>query len=117
MVSNFQQNGDTLEAKLEGDLIGGADSLSFAKALREALASAGEVRRIVINVRQVDFVNSSGLGMLLAARQTAQEQGATLEVAEPGEQLRSLLDITKLSDILGVSSGPASASTGSRTIK
>jgi anti-sigma B factor antagonist len=112
MVSNFQHNGDTLEAKLEGDLIGGADSLSFAKSLREALASAGEVKRIVINVRQVDFVNSSGLGMLLAARQTAQEQGATLEVAEPGEQLRSLLDITKLSDILGVTT----ASTGSRTV-
>ena len=108
MVSNFQHNGETLEARLEGDLIGGADSLSFAKSLREAL-SAQAVKRVVINVRQVEFVNSSGLGMLLAARQTAQESGATLEVAEPGEQLRSLLDITKLSDILGVST----ASTGS----
>lgn len=108
MVSNFQHNGETLEARLEGDLIGGADSLSFAKSLREAL-SAQAVKRVVINVRQVEFVNSSGLGMLLAARQTAQESGATLQVAEPGEQLRSLLDITKLSDILGVST----ASTGS----
>ena len=112
MVSNFQQNGNTLQATLEGDLIGGADSLSFAKSLREALASSSDVKRIVINVRQVEFVNSSGLGMLLAARQTAQESGATLEVAEPGEQLRSLLDITRLSDILGVST----ASTGSRTV-
>ncbi len=116
MVANFQHNGDTLEAKLEGDLIGGADSLSFAKSLREAMASAGDLKRIVINVRGVEFVNSSGLGMLLAARQTAQEAGASLEVAEPGEQLRSLLDITKLSDILGVSSAPAPASTGSSTV-
>ena len=108
MVSNFQHNGETLEARLEGDLIGGADSLSFAKSLREALA-AQAVKLVVINVREVDFVNSSGLGMLLAARQTAQESGATLQVTEPGEQLRSLLDITKLSDILGVST----ASTGS----
>ena len=110
MVSNFQHNGDTLQATLEGDLIGGADSLAFAKSLREALAEGGEVKRVVINVRQVDFVNSSGLGMLLAARQTAQESGAALVVAEPGEQLRSLLDITKLSDILGVTT----ASTGSQ---
>ena len=109
MVSNIQQNGDVLEVTLEGDLIGGADALSFQKSIREALAGNDGVKRVSINVAGVEFVNSSGLGMLLAARQTAQESGATLQIAEPREQLRSLLDITKLSEILGVKpSGQAS---------
>lgn len=108
MISTIDRIEDTLQVILQGDLIGGADALSFQKSIRESLASAGDVKRVIINVGAVEFVNSSGLGMLLAARQTAQESGAVLQVAEPREQLRSLLDITKLSDILGVS--PVAAS-------
>lgn len=109
MESTFESNGATLQVSLQGDLIGGADALIFNKSFRDALQDVNDLEEVVINVSGVDFVNSSGLGMLLAARQSAAESGAKLKLEEPGEQLRGLLEITKLIDILGAS-GTASTS-------
>lgn len=105
MVSTFEQQGPVLHVRLEGDLIGGADALTFNKSFRDALQTTDQLRQVVVNVRDVNFVNSSGLGMLLAARQSVAEAGATLRLDEPGDQLKSLLEITKLTEILGA--GPA----------
>lgn len=102
MLVSFQPQDSTLNVKLEGDLIGGADAMTFSQSLKEAIAGGGELQEVVLDVSTVGFVNSSGLGMLLSARQAATEAGATLKVKKPGEQLRSLLELTKLSDLLGV---------------
>lgn len=104
MNTSVEQTEGNLKIALEGDLIGGKDALQFSQALREALAAGGNVQSVVIDVARVEFVNSSGLGMLLSARQSAHDAGAQLSLENPGEQLRSLLEITRLSDLLGVRS-------------
>jgi anti-anti-sigma factor len=55
-------------------------------------------------MQEVGFVDSSGLGMLLGAREAALAKGATMSLNNPNNQLQQLLDITKLSEILGVRS-------------
>ncbi len=101
MKSILERDGSVLKFALSGDLTGGADAMQFATLLREAIATGGATE-LMLDVAGVGFVNSSGLGMLLAARQTAVDHGAKLVLLHPGEQLRGLLSITKLSDILGV---------------
>lgn len=101
MDSNFERAQDTLTVKLSGDLIGGADAMKFAVDLRDAIAQQ-PITRVQFDTANVGFVNSSGLGMLIAARQTALEHNAEFTVVNPGAQLRSLLAVTKLNDILGV---------------
>jgi anti-sigma B factor antagonist len=101
MDSNFERAQDTLIVKLSGDLIGGADAMKFATQLRDALADK-PAAQLQLDTTDVGFVNSSGLGMLIAARQTALEHNAQFAVLHPSAQLRSLLAVTKLNDILGV---------------
>ncbi len=100
MTSSFEPSSGKLRITLTGDLIGGADAMKFAVDLRETLA-AQKFNRIEANASGVGFVNSSGLGMLIAARQAAQEHGAEFRLNGAGEQLKHLLEITKLTEILG----------------
>ncbi len=100
MTSVFEYSRDRLCIRLTGDLIGGADAMKFATDLREAL-SEQKFDSVEADAAEVGFVNSSGLGMLLAARQAALEHGAAFHLSAPGEQLKHLLEVTKLSDILG----------------
>lgn len=101
MESKFERVTDTLIVSLSGDLIGGADAMKFSVQLRDAIAE-NPVTHLQLDTAGVGFVNSSGLGMLIAARQTALEHNADFAVLNPGAQLRSLLAVTKLNEILGV---------------
>ncbi len=110
MTSSFDTTPGKLQINLTGDLIGGADAMKFSVDLRESLANnpllfkEGAGGGIVeIDAGSVGFVNSSGLGMLIAARQAAQEHGAEFRLHAPGEQLKHLLEVTKLTEILGAS--------------
>ncbi len=100
MTSTFEPSLDKLRIDLTGDLIGGADAMKFAVDFRETLA-ANSYGHVEVDAGHVDFVNSSGLGMLIAARQAAQEHGASFRLLAPGEQLKHLLEVTKLTEILG----------------
>lgn len=103
MDARFDHKDKTLTVSLAGDLTGGADAMSFSKDLKSALQSAGPIAVIEIDASAVGFVNSSGLGMLLGARQAAVDSGAELKIKNSKEQLRSLLDLTKLTTVLGAS--------------
>ncbi len=100
MTSTFETTSGKLQVNLSGDLIGGADAMKFSVELRESL-TAKPYQRVEVNAGSVGFVNSSGLGMLIAARQAAQEHGAEFSLHAPGEQLKHLLEVTKLTEILG----------------
>ena len=100
MTSSFEPSLGNLRITLSGDLIGGADAMKFAVDLREQLAET-QFKRIEVDAASAGFVNSSGLGMLIAARQAALEHGAEFRLNAPGDQLKHLLNVTKLTEILG----------------
>jgi anti-anti-sigma factor len=102
MNSKITKEGGLMHVDLNGDLTGGAEAMKFAKLIREEITSAGAVTKVVINMHAVGFVDSSGLGMLLGAREAAQSVGAELVIQEPSPQFKNLLDLTKLADVLGV---------------
>ena len=100
MTSIFEPSLGNLRITLNGDLIGGADAMKFAVDLREQLAEK-HFKHVEIDAAGAGFVNSSGLGMLIAARQAALEHGAEFRLHAPSDQLRHLLQVTKLTEILG----------------
>jgi anti-sigma B factor antagonist len=104
MEVKFNSDSSALGVTIEGDLIGGADAMTFSTSLKDAIGKmpAGMLKHVNVDAAKVGFVNSSGLGMLLAARQSAKDAGADLAILNPPEQLRSLLEITKLTDIFSV---------------
>lgn len=102
MNSNITKEGALLRVDLNGDLTGGAEAMKFAKLIREEITAAGAISNVIINMHSVGFVDSSGLGMLLGAREAAHSVGASLAIEEPSAQFKNLLELTKLSDVLGV---------------
>ncbi len=102
MNSKITKEGALLRVDLNGDLTGGAEAMKFAKLMREEITSAGAINAVIVNMRAVGFVDSSGLGMLLGAREAAQSVGASLSIEEPSAQFKNLLELTKLADVLGV---------------
>ncbi len=101
MNSTITQDGTELLVRLDGNLTGGAEAMAFAKHLKTEIGAAPGVESVVVDMQEVGFVDSSGLGMLLGAREAALAKGATMRLENPGKQFKQLLDITKLADILG----------------
>ena len=58
------------------------------------LRSAG-FEHVVIDLRRLDFVDSSGLRLLLSLRNTALRRGHRLELIQGGDQVRRLFVLTR----------------------
>jgi anti-sigma B factor antagonist len=59
---------------------------------------------VVLDVTGVEFCDSSGLAVLVRSRQAAEEHGVRVVVRSPPPAMRSLLEITKLHDLIEASS-------------
>ena len=69
------------------------------KARIDELIVAGTTR-IVVDLRGVDFIDSSGLGALIGGLKAARQAGGDLRVAAAGTQVLAVLKLTNLDRIL-----------------
>jgi len=60
------------------------------------------VRKLVIDLTQVEFVDSAGLGVIMRAFGDLEQAGGQLRIAGPNEQVQRLFDITHTGAILSV---------------
>lgn len=73
-----------------------------AKQLTEAVAGlidAGSPR-IVVDLAATEFMDSSGLGALIAGLKSTRQAGGDLRLARPSEQVRTVLSLTNLDRVL-----------------
>lgn len=73
--------------------------VSGAPALKEAigeLARNGAPPRIVIDMEGVSFVDSTGLGSVIAALKQIRSRQGELRLAAPNQQVRVVLELTTL---------------------
>ncbi len=85
---------------LEGNVLGGPDATTLNDALHKLLEK--RKKKVVVDLSDVEAMNSSGLGMLLNALQTMRNGGGDLKLASPSKKIESLLVITKLSKVFEV---------------
>ena len=71
------------------------DDLGRLKQKVASLILKGQ-KNIVFNLRDLSYVDSSGLGELVACHTTAWRGGATVKLAHAGRRLQDLLVLTKL---------------------
>ncbi|HQF42688.1 MAG TPA: STAS domain-containing protein [Ignavibacteriaceae bacterium] len=80
--------------ELKGDVMGGDDTKEFNQLLHK-LIEEGK-KNVVIDLGEVKFMNSSGLGMLISGLTTIKRENGSLKLANVTERIESLLIITKL---------------------
>lgn len=69
------------------------------KSAIDEVVEAGQAH-VVIDLSDTSFVDSSGLGALVAGLKRARQAGGDLRIAEPQEQVRMVLALTNLDRIL-----------------
>ncbi len=80
--------------ELKGNVMGGPDAEEFSKLLHKLLDEGK--KNVVVDLANVKFMNSSGLGMLISGYTTMKNGGGSLVLANATEKINSLLVITKL---------------------
>lgn len=77
-------------------------NLTTAGHLRRTVDEVvGEGRaRVVVDLTDVVFIDSSGLGALVGGLKSARQAGGDLRIAGAGEQVRTVLGLTNLDRVL-----------------
>jgi anti-sigma B factor antagonist len=80
--------------EIKGNVMGGPESQEFSDSLHKLLEEGK--RHIVLDLAEVKFMNSSGIGMMISALTTVKKSDGLLKLANVTEKIESLLVITKL---------------------
>ncbi len=107
MQSNFAVRTHTIERTATLALSGELDLVSCPALERAIDEVAGlDVDLIVVDLRELDFMDSTGLHALLRAHQQAQESSRRLALIRGREQVQRLFDLTGVADSLTVVDSP-----------
>ena len=84
--------------------VAGEVDVETAPRLRKALISAGDVPApmVVVDLREVTFLDSTGLGVLVAGLKRARENGGDLRLVATSSHILRMLAITRLDSVFSV---------------
>jgi len=97
MKFKISQQGSVTVISLQGNVMGGPDATTLNAQIHD-LIDQGKTQ-IVLDLAGVEFMNSSGLGMLIGGASTLKNAGGRLKLANASEKILALIKITKLSPI------------------
>jgi anti-sigma B factor antagonist len=107
LVINQRQAGDVTILDMEGELRIGDSSTALRSAIRN-LVSGGNTK-ILLNLAGVKYIDSSGIGELIANYTTVGRNGGQLKLLNLTEKVQDLLVITKLLTVFDVYDNEADA--------
>ena len=95
---NIEQRtvGDVIVLSIPGDIITtyGGEATRLADRVRSELQRGHE--RIVLDLRHVRYVDSSGLGELVQAQSAVRTRSGAIRLLHVSKQLKDLLEVTRL---------------------
>jgi anti-anti-sigma factor len=94
MHVEVRQVQDVVILDLKGRLTAGLGDQILREAIDELLAE--ERKKILLNLSDVAFVDSAGIGELVSGLKTARRFGADLKLLNVGERVYSTLDMARL---------------------
>lgn len=90
-----------------GRLTLGRETQAF-EALVAGLIAAGE-RKIVLDLKLMEYLDSAGLGVILASASKARQAGGALRLAGVGGRVMQVLKITRTDAVLSLDADVATA--------
>jgi anti-sigma B factor antagonist len=95
-----KESGAVTILALSGRITLGEESNQLRSHIKEMLA--GGAKRLVLDLGDVSYIDSAGLGTLVAGFTSSQSQGATMKLANLTKRFREQLNITKLVTVFDV---------------
>ena len=94
-------------AELSGRIILGEESGALRDAVKNLIA-AGK-KKIVLNMSNVTYIDSAGLGALVAAHVSSKTEGASVKLCALGQKFHEVLQLTRLLTVFDVYDTQAAA--------
>ncbi|MAF11981.1 hypothetical protein CMK11_16165 [Candidatus Poribacteria bacterium] len=109
MEFSVRVEGSVLVVTVVGRLI--ADqSVRLGRALEEEAAEAPDgVHSLLLNMRDVPYIDSQGLGSVIRGQQAVAAKGGRVALAEPQPNIRRLFTVTKLTNVVSLHDDEAAA--------
>lgn len=89
-----KMEGDVAVVALKGNLMGEPDTTEVREKVYSLLQD--DVKKIVLDLGKVKWMNSSGLGSLIAAMTSVKNKGGDMRLANITEKVESVFMITQL---------------------
>ncbi len=89
-----KMHGDVAVVALKGNLMGEPDTTEVREKIYSLLQD--DVKKVVLDLGKVKWINSSGLGALIAAMTSVKNKGGDLRLANVTEKVESVFMITQL---------------------
>ncbi|HSF41078.1 MAG TPA: STAS domain-containing protein [Thermoanaerobaculia bacterium] len=100
MNVNVRQRDDVNVLDLKGRITIGSGEVALRNAVQEVLN--GGAKKVLINMKDVSTIDSSGIGELVSAYTTATNRGAKLRLANLPAKVTDILTITQLITVFDV---------------
>lgn len=94
MKVSVKEAGKVRVIDLKGRITLGSGDLELRKAVQEQL-DAGNTA-IVLNMQGIDYIDSAGLGELVACKKRASAKGGNVKLVMPSESVYKVLSIVSL---------------------
>jgi len=107
MRTETRQIGDVTVLDISGRITLGEGNVALREIARE-LTDKGE-KRVVLNLGEVTYIDSSGLGELVKALTTIRNKGGELKLVNLPKRVSDLLHMTRLSAVFDIRKDEASA--------
>ena len=92
---------------LSGRITLGEGSVQLREAIRDLIGKGQKT--ILLNLGDVSYIDSSGLGELVSAFTTSKNQGAALKLLNLTKKVKDVLQLTKLYTVFDIYEDEASA--------
>jgi len=86
--------------ELNGNVMGGPDATSLNEQLHKLIDE--KKNKVIVDLEDVKFINSSGLGMLIGGLTTLRNNGGEMKLARASKKIEDLLKMTKLTTVFDV---------------
>ena len=97
MSVNVDQRDQVAVLTIKGNLMGGKESDVVYEKVKQLL-DAG-TKQFVVDLSKVKWINSQGLGSLMACLTSSRNMGGELKITGATEKVKSILMVTKLMTI------------------
>ena len=92
---------------LSGKIVLGEGSVTIRDAVRDVLAKGSN--KILLNLADINYIDSSGIGELVSALTAVKNAGGSLKLLQLTKKVKDLLQITKLYTVFDIYDDEAEA--------
>jgi anti-sigma B factor antagonist len=93
----IDRDADSATVKCSGRLVAGATEELY----QQVKALLPQTRSVTVDLAELTYVDSTGLGTLVRLYTSAHQQGCEFKLLHLGKQLRNLLKLTNLLSVFG----------------